>query len=370
MSDRLLSTYPKVWHTQYGRIEVRARWNMLFVTLTNDQHRELQQVSRQAVGRIALRAHMVLLSGRGYDVPTIAGIHDCGEDVVRLWLHRYEGEGVAGLEDEPRSGRPPIDPLAQQVIDAQASQPPDCSGQVQSGWTVVLLTTFLARRFRLRLSPSSVRRLLHAAGWRWRRPRLAPASVLRRKRDPATASKLAALERARAAATAGTAVLLYLDECDLHLLPVVRSCWMNGPRLRVPTPGTNAKRAFFGALDAASGRLHWVDHDRKLAVSFVAFLEQLAASYPSGRLLLAMDNVRMHDAKVVRRWLATQPRLEVLWLPTYAAHEVNPIERLWGLLKGAVAANRLSGSIEILTAAAVRFLTELAPHPVVFPQAA
>jgi transposase len=246
----------------------KVSWSMLFVSLNEDQRQALQQVSRQAVGRVALRAQMVLLSGRGYDVPAIAAIHDCGEEVVRTWLHRYEREGVAGLADEPRSGRPPKDPLAQPIIDAQASQPPDCSGHVQSGWTVVLLAAFLARRFHLQLSPSSVRRRLHAARWRWRRPRLAPASVLRRKRDPAAAGKLAALARARTAAAAGLTVLLFVDECDLHLLPVVRACWMKGPRQRIPTPGTNAKRAFFGALEATSGRQHWAAQERKLAVCF------------------------------------------------------------------------------------------------------
>jgi transposase len=343
---------------------------MLYVPLNDAQRRDLQRASRQAVGRIALRAQMVLLSGRGYDVPTIAQIHDCGADVVRTWLHCYLEHGMAGLEDEPRSGRPPKDPLARQIIDAQAQQPPDCSGHVQSCWTVTLLATFLAVRFRLQLSPSSVRRLLKAAGWRWRRPRLAPASVLRRKRDPQTAPKLAALERARRAAAQGAAVLLYLDECDLHLLPVLRACWMRGPRLRIPTPGKNAKRAFFGALEAASGELHWVDHDRKLAVHFVAFLSQVAAAYPVGRLVLAMDNAPTHTARVVQRWLATQPRVEVIWLPRYGAHEVNPIERIWGLMKTAVAANRLAGSLEALTAAADRFFTDLAPHPVPLPQVA
>jgi transposase len=342
---------------------------MLFVSLTDEQRRELQQVSRHAIGRVALRAQMVLLSSRGYDVPTIAGIHDCGEDVVRTWLHRYQTSGVAGLEDEPRSGRPPKDPLAQQIIDTQASQPPDCSGHVQSGWTIVLLTSFLAQRFRLRLSSSSVRRLLKAAHWRWRRPRLAPASVLRRKRDPEAGTKLAALARARAAAAAGRAVLLYLDECDLHLLPVVRCCWMKGSRLRVPTPGTNAKRAFFGALEAASGQLHWVAHERKLAAHFLAFLQQLAARYPEGTVILALDNAPTHTAKVVQRWLAANSRLEVVWLPKYAAHEVNPIERIWGLMKSAVAANRLAGSIDLLVVAAQRYFAELAPHPVALGEA-
>lgn len=327
-------------------------------------------MSRRAVGRVALRAQMVLLSARGYDVPAIAGIHDWGEEVVRTWLHRSADHGLSGLEDEPRSGRPPNDPLAGVIVDTQASQSPDCSGHVQSGWTVGLLTSFLAAPFRLRLSTSSVRRRLRAAGWRWRRPRLAPASMRRHTRDPQAAAKLAALEQARRAAATGAAVLLYLDECDLHLLPVVRSCWMHGPRLRVPTPGTNRKRAFFGALEARAGAVPWLDQDRKLAIHCVAFLADVAAAYPTGRLLLAMDNVRMHAAAAVQGWLAANPRVEVLWLPTDAAHEVNPIERIWGLLKTAIAANRLADTIEALTDAAHRFLTQLAPHPVALPKAA
>src|SRR5258708_237051 len=122
---------------------------MMHLQLTDSQRQEVERVSRQAIGRIALRAHMILLSNRGDRVSQIAEIHACGQDVVRTWLHRYEREGVAGLKDEPRSGRPPTDPLAGPIVDAQASQSPPCSGHVQTCWTVCLLTAFLVARFHL-----------------------------------------------------------------------------------------------------------------------------------------------------------------------------------------------------------------------------
>ena len=115
---------------------------MLYVQLTEPQRAELQQVSRQAVGRVALRAQMVLLSDRRYPVPQLAAIHGCGQDVVRGWLHRYQDRGVAGLHDLPRSGRPPKERLARQIVDAQASQSPRCAGLVQACWTVALLAAF------------------------------------------------------------------------------------------------------------------------------------------------------------------------------------------------------------------------------------
>jgi transposase len=336
--------------------------------LSPEQRRELMVLRRRAVGRVALRAQMVLWSAQGMPARRIAELLEVGEDVVRTWLRRYRDRGPDGLADRPRPGRPPKDRLARQIVDAQASNPPCNSGLVQACWTVRLLAAFLLSRFRLDLSPASVRRHLKAGGWRWGRPRLAPATHApgRQKRvDPAAATKLKLIERALTSA----ATVLYLDECELQLLPIIRACWMKGPRPRVPTPGQNVKRAVFGALNARTGQLDWLVRPRKRAVEFVAFLEQLARAYPLGEVVLVLDNVGTHDAKLVRAWLARpqQARFRVLWLPKYTAHEHNPIERVWGLLKDKLAANRLHGSIEALVAEAERFFatgTFRAPHPI------
>lgn len=250
------------------------------------------------------------------------------------------------------------DPLAGEIIDTQARQSPRNSGHVQGCWTVALLTAFLATRFGLVLSCGSVRRYLHKMGWRWRRPRLDTA----RKLDPEAVSKLATLARAQELASKGLAHLLYFDECDLYLLPVIRSMWMKGERVRVPTPGKNRRHAFFGALDAITGEWYWADHDRKLAVHFVAFLEAVSEAYPGGVLYLALDSAPTHTAKVVQKWLLTNPRVHVLWLPKYAAHKHNPVEQMWGRMKDDVAANRLVGSIDELVGYARRFFTNLRPR--------
>jgi transposase len=335
--------------------------------LSPEQRRALMVLRRRAVGRVALRAQMVLWSAQGMPARRIAELLEVGEDVVRTWLRRYRERGPDGLADRPRPGRPPKDRLARQIVDAQASNPPCNNGLVQTCWTVGLLAAFLLSRFRLDLSPSSIRRHLKAGGWRWGRPRLAPATHApgrQKKVDPAAATKLKLIGRALAAA----ATVLSLDECELHLLPVIRACWMKGPRARVPTPGQNLKRTIFGALNARTGRLESLIRPRKRAVDFVDFLEQLARSYPAGEVVLVLDNVSTHDAKLVRIWLARpeHARFRVLWLPKYTAHEHNPIERVWGLLKDKVAANRLHGSIDALVTQAERYLSETrfcAPHP-------
>lgn len=333
---------------------------MLRTHLSTEQRRELERLRRQAVGRVAGRAHMVLLSDQGYRVTEIAQIAGCGRDVVRHWLHRYDHLGIPGLQDEPRSGRPRTHPLADVVVDTQMSQSPPCSGHVQTCWSVGLLAAFLRRRFGLKLSGASLRRALHRQGWRWARPRLAPAHRV----DPEAERKRAALLAAWTCVQAGQGQLLFVDESDLHLLPVLRAMWMKGPRRRVPTPGTNRRHAFFGALDACHGTWVSTDHEHKRAAHFLAFLQHLLVLYPSGPVYVALDNAPIHTARLIEHWLAEQDRVTALWLPTYAAHEHNPVERIWGLMKTAVAANRLTGTMDDLIQAARRFLAELRPHPV------
>src|SRR5258706_5580305 len=226
---------------------------MVHLTLTAEQERELHAVSRQAVGRVALRAQMVLVSGRGCPVPVpqIALIHGGGEDVVRTWLQRYQRHGVSGLDDQPKSGRPPKERWAGPLIEAQVSQSPRCSGHVQACWSVALLTALLAHRFHLVRARSSVRRSLHRRGWRWARPRLAPA----RKRDPAAATKGAALAQAARAAAQGRAHLLSLDERALPRLPLVRALGVNGRRVRLPPPHPWHQRP--SPLPRPPGCRHW-----------------------------------------------------------------------------------------------------------------
>jgi transposase len=333
-------------------------------SLSDEQRRALLALRRRAVGRVAMRAQMVLRSARGYSVAQIAELFEVGADVVRTWRHRFQQEGPEGLSDRPRPGRPPRDRLARHIVDAQASNPPCHSGLVQTYWTVGLLAAFRASRFRLALSPSSVRRHLPRMGWRWRRPRLAPATHApgrQKKVDPRATPKLAQI----AQALASTATVLYLDESERPLRPVVWSMWMTGRRVRIPTPGQNATRVLVGALNAHTGALAHLVRSRKRAVDFVAFLDHLAQLDPGGAIVLVLDNVITHDAKRVHAGLArpAHARFRLRWLPKYTAHEHNPVERVWGLVKAHVAANRLYGSIEALAAAAERYLGETSFAP-------
>jgi len=52
------------------------------------------------------RARMVLLAADGLRNDQIAARLDCGRDVVSQWRKRFFEQGLAGLEDRSRRGRP------------------------------------------------------------------------------------------------------------------------------------------------------------------------------------------------------------------------------------------------------------------------
>lgn len=331
---------------------------MVYVrSLSEAERRDLRRRARTEVGRVSERIRMVLLSDRRYSVPAIAAIFECGEATVRGWLARFNAEGLAGLADRPRAGRPrKADAAAREVIRHELDATPAAAGYEFGFWTVVTLRTHLAQRCGVRLSRTTVRRVLWALGYRWRRPRWSLPT------DPAAAAKMQTLCQ-RIVRAPAEAVILCQDECDLHLLPVLRAMWMRrGQQVRVPTPGTNRKRAIFGALEWDTGQWLYAITERKRAVEFLAFLEQVLAAYPRRPVLMVVDNASIHTAKAVTLWLADYPQLALLYLPTYSGHVENPVEKVWWRLKGHIAANRLRGSIDALVEAAHAFFASFTPE--------
>jgi transposase len=79
---------------------------------------------------------------------------------------------------------------------------------------------------------------------------------------------------------------------------------------------------------------------------FLAFLAHLLVAYPTGPLLLIVDNFSRHTAPAVTAWLPAHPRLQLCSLPKYGAH-LKPVERIGRRLQNTVAAHRLYGSMPL-----------------------
>ena len=84
----------------------------------------------------------------------------------------------------------------------------------------------------------------------------------------------------------------------------------------------------------------------------------LVECYPTGRIVLVMDNVSYHKSAAVLAALSLfEHRLLVIWLPPYCP-ELNLIERYWKYLKDLACANKLHNCIEEVLASAEYFLSQ------------
>jgi transposase len=329
---------------------------MLRIRLNDNQRRELRELGRQGIGRESERAHFVMMSDQGMSAPDIGRRMGYSASRVTEWLARYASQGVAGLKDQPRSGRPRQERHLLDVLETQASQPPTVYGYLQSVWTIGLMVLHLAIRYKVRSSDAGLRRAFKAIRYSWHRPKLAPA----RRPDPERACKEAHLEAVLADATA---TVLAADECDLCLLATVRAAWQRvNTQLRLPTPGQNAKLGVFGGLNVRTGQWHFTTSPRKRSIDFIAFLTVVLSGYATGLIYVIVDNASIHHSAVTRKWLLAHPRVQLVYLPTYSGHQLNPVEKVWWQLKRSIAANRNFKSLAELEIAIRSCLLGLSPH--------
>ena len=324
---------------------------------TPEERSELQQMTRQEIGRVSQRAQMILLSAQGHPVPELATLFARSRATVRLWLRRFDVAGPRGLYDAPRSGRPrKVSAAVAHTLLTLIRDDPRHAGFLATSWTVAMLGLAVLQTMAVSLSASTVRTALHALPLRWGRPRLA----MPRKVDPEKTRKQWAIVKAVVAAGPAAAIL-YADESRIELLPLVRALWQwVGHQIRIPTPGTNVTRTLFGALNIRTGRWVYLVRERMRQEDFLAFLKHLLVAYPTEPIVLIVDNYSSHTARAVSTWLATQPRLHLCYLPTHCSH-LNPVERIWLRLKNAIAANRLYGSMTMLLDTTAAFFEQMPP---------
>lgn len=120
-----------------------------------------------------IRARIVLDAARGCSNAEISRRHGVVADTVRLWRGRYADEGMAGLADRRRSGRPPrLTPVQSAEVKALACQLPAETGVPLSRWSCPdLAREITGRGIASAMSASTVRRILAADSikpWQYR----------------------------------------------------------------------------------------------------------------------------------------------------------------------------------------------------------
>jgi transposase len=251
-----------------------------------------------------------------------------------------------------------LTPARQRSLLALLKNLPSVYGWCRTRWSCAALAETLGQRCGWRVSAETVRRWLHALGWRWKRTKLTA-----KDNDPDRALKLARI-RLLWENLQPRQALLFADELDIHLLPKSGYQWMKkGTQVEVMTPGKNEKRYLAGAWDLRTGQVHHRVWACKTNGLFCDLLQSVETAYPAhryDRIYVVVDNYKIHKARAVQRWLASHPRVELVFLPTYCPR-ANPIERLFGDAHDKVTRNHTRKQIWRLVEDVKRHLAQNGP---------
>jgi transposase len=284
---------------------------------------ELERLQRapSTPAGLSRRARAVLLMTQGLSGVEIA--ERIGYTVVQVSRirRRFAEEGVAGLRERPKSGRPPrISARKRAQIVALTLKPP---GAGVTHWT----TRDLART--TGVSHATVHRI-------WQAHALRPHRVTTFKftTDPDAEAKIHDVVGLYLNPPTN-AVVLSLDE-KTQIQALSRTQPLLPLRPGLPARQThdyrrNGLTSLYAALEVATGKVTGECRDRHTGADFLAFLKRLARGYRGQDLHVILDNSSTHTTPAVQAWLAAHPRVQFHFTPTSASW-LNMVEAWFSIL--------------------------------------
>jgi putative transposase len=292
--------------------------------LSEDERSQLLAIarSRSLPHAIVQRAQIVLASADGETNKAIALRMRLTQLTVGKWRRRYVEDGLQGLHDELRPGRPRSldDERVAEVINTALQGAPAHATQwtvrdmaeqtgiskstVQRWFDLFGVQPHRQKTFKLSNDPFFVEKVRDIVGLYLNPPDCAVVLCVDEK------SQIQALERTQ------------------PLLPMGLG-YVEGVTHDYVRHGTTT---LFAALDIANGEVITQCKARHRHQEFLAFLRHVDQQVPKQfDVHLVVDNYATHKHAKVKAWLARRPRFHVHFTPTYASW-LNLVERWFGII--------------------------------------
>jgi len=279
--------------------------------------------SRKEESGLSLRAKIILQCIEGVPVKEIA--QHCGVSAVTVinWKNRFIEDGIAGLYDQHRSGRPAVyqDEFKKAVLKKLEESPPGGFGQ----WDGALLAKELG------YSKHAIWRLL-----REHRINLARKRSWCISTDPQFAAKAADVVGLYLAKDEKALVICVDEKPNIQALERRTGYVVSTDRKLVRGLEHNYKRHgtvnLFVALEVATGRVHGkvTDKSQKTKQGFIAFMEELLRELPDAEEYhVILDNHSIHKRHEL--WLSQNENVFFHYTPTGASW-LNMVEIWLGIL--------------------------------------
>ena len=323
--------------------------------LTKEEEAILRNRSRsQTEGyRDVVRAKIVLMSAEGVSDVEIAKDLSLSPTTVRTWRLRFLSDRIEGLNDRPRSGRPPLhdkEKLCKDILALLETPPPN--GQSTWDGNAIALT--------LGIAVWLVWLLLRMMGVKLNKLRTYCVS-----KDPLFDEKSADVIRLYLFPPENSVVLCVDEKTSIQALFRPRGYvkWgRNGFCIgQRSTYGRNGITNLFCSYNSMKGGTFERYKPRKRRIEFLEFLDEVVAQYPADKQIhIIMDNYCVH--KKCDEWLRAHPNVTFHYTPTSASW-LNLVEVYFGILTRKVLRGGSFQSVEELEEAMKEFSKKYNENP-------
>jgi transposase len=324
------------------------------IDLTAEEEAVLQRRVRSGTmsQRENLRARIILLRSQGHKEQAVARKLGVSLPCISKWSHRFELQGLAGLNDKPGRGRKPWLPAAkiEQVVTRVTQPPPHrrrwsvrsmaravgiSRHSVHRIWQQNELKPHLTRVFKVSTDPDFERKFWDVIGLYLHPPDKALVLCCDEK------SQCQALERSQPALPLGIG----------HIRTQTHDYFRHGTI------------TLFAALNYLEGKIISRTEAQHTHVEWLRFLKQIDRETPAGvDLHLIVDNYGTHKHARVQQWLNRRPRFHLHFTPTGSSW-LNLVERFFAeLTEDAIRAGSF-GSVGELVRAIEQYLTYWRENP-------
>ena len=290
------------------------------IVLSDEEHDQLTAIanSRSLPHGLVRRARIVLLDADGISSNAIADRVGVSRQGVCKWRKRYLQQGLAGLHDELRPGRPRS--VSDEEVAVLVRKTLETKPEDGTHWTV------RAAARDTELSCTTVHRIWRAFGLQPGRQRHFKLST-----DPFFVEKVRDIvglylnppDKAMVLCVDEKSQIQALDRTQ-PMLPLGLG-YVEGVTHDYVRHGTTT---LFAALDIATGKVLTTCKNHHRHQEYLQFLKQVDANVPSDLgIHLVVDNYATHKHPKIKRWLAAHPRYQVHYTPTYASW-LNQVE-IW-----------------------------------------
>ena len=307
-------------HSEEGEAMDRGR-PLKPLEVSGSTREELESLSRSlslAAGLVS-RAKIVLLCADGFDNKAVAEEVGTSRQTVGKWRERFRTQGLMGLYDERRPGKPrsieddEVMVLLRKTLDTEPADGSthwscrsmaDTTGVSKSTvhrvWKAFNIQPHRQKHFKLSTDPFFVEKVHDIVGLYLNPPDNAMVICVDEK------GQTQALERTQ------------------PLLPLGLG-YVEGVTHGYIRHGTTT---LFAALDVATGQILAQCKPRHRHQEFLSFLKHIDANVPPDLdVHLVVDNYSTHKHVKVKRWLAARPRYHIHFTPTYSSW-INQVE-IW-----------------------------------------